>query len=367
MRSNGPTEKQGAGFLSGQFLTAKELFDLNRNLSFFDEYVPVSWVRGVEAPLAILGRRDGVWRFAGASMGWLHALELSGPEIEARLPEEVLSREAALPLIQAADRVHAGVEALTVVVPVRLPERRARRITFTLHALSDTTVLVEVVSGARTAGRADSVAVLRAELEERRRIARELHDSMAQHLVIIDLTLSRMQREAGDALPSDAVEDIRNALRVAHGEVRTFSYLLHPPDLERLGLAGAMGKFAAGFGVRTGLEVNLRIDPLPVLDALSGLTLFRIAQEALMNVHRHAHAAQVDVSLHIVDGEVVLEVADDGIGAEPGQIEQILINGAAGVGIPGMKGRLEQLDGRLHLDGGPDGFRLSASLPVRPG
>lgn len=211
----------------------------------------------------------------------------------------------------------------------------------------------------------ESATAMQAELDERRRIARELHDSMAQHLVVIDLTLSRMQREAGDALPPDAVEEIKDALRAAHSEVRTFSYLLHPPDLERLGLAGAIGKFATGFGARTGLIMNLEIGELPLLDAVSGLTLFRIAQEALMNVHRHARASHVDVGLRIVDGEVLLEVADDGVGASAEHIQNVLLHGAAGVGISGMRGRLEQLDGRLQLDGVKQGFRLRATLPIR--
>jgi len=439
----------------------------------------------------------GGWRFAGVSEGLLHALELSRPEIEGRSLDDVLAREAVLPLIQAADRARAGAADVSVTVPVRMPDRRSRRVRLTLHAMTDAAVMIEMAAEGRPAGvtalrqvlfdhlnligagatyvydRSPSVAlnlsvllgfsgetprtaarsargmvhpedltrfmahrrslaaspdgevarvtarmrhsdggwrwievreqvlsrgpagavrqilgfasdvtehyhlaeassrlsaaVMQAELDERRRIARELHDSMAQHLVVIDLTLSRMQREVGDALPPDAVEEIKDALRAAHSEVRTFSYLLHPPDLERLGLTGAVEKFATGFGARTGLIMNLAIEDLPVLDAVSGLTLFRIAQEALMNVHRHARASHVEVRMHIVAGQVELEVADDGVGASPAHLDHVLAHGAAGVGISGMKARLEQLEGRLRLDVLPRGLRLRATLPVRPG
>ncbi|GAA0637096.1 histidine kinase [Brevundimonas lenta] len=209
-----------------------------------------------------------------------------------------------------------------------------------------------------------AAAVMKAEIDERRRIARELHDSMAQHLVVIDLTMSRLQRESATPLPADAVEDIQVALRAAHEEVRTFSYLLHPPDLERLGLAGAIGKFATGFGARTGLDIRLTIEPMPTLAPVSELTLFRIAQEALMNVHRHARATTVDARLVRRGREIELEVIDNGVGGSADHIDKILARGATGVGIPGMKARLEQLGGELVIGALDRGFRLKATLPV---
>jgi PAS domain S-box-containing protein len=495
MRSSDAADDDEAEFPDVRLLAAGELNQLDRDLSGYGEGQSLRWVQRLQAPLAILEIRDGDWSFAGVSAGFLHALELSLSEIEDRRLDEVLSREAVLPLIQAADRVRAGATGVAVAVPVRMTDRRSRRVSFSLHAMPKGAVLIEAVADIPTTGatalrrvlldhlnligagaiyvydRSPSVAlnlsvllgfagetsparsargmvhpedltrfmahrrslgaspegevarvtarmrhtdgdwrwievreqvlsrgpggavrqilgfasdvtehyrlaeassrlsaaVLQAELDERRRIARELHDSMAQHLVVIDLALSRMQREAGDALPIDAVEEIKDALQAAHGEVRTFSYLLHPPDLKRLGLAGAIRKFATGFGARTGLILNLAIDELPTLDAVSGLTLFRIAQEALMNVHRHARASHVEVRLHVLAGEVELDVLDDGVGTSAEHLEHVLVHGAAGVGISGMKARLEQLDGRLRLEVLRRGFRLRATLPVRPG
>lgn len=144
MRSNDPAGNLDIEFSSGHVLAAEELFELNGDLSGYGPINEIGWIRNLLSPLAALDFRDGVWRFTGASAGWLHALELSLPEIETRRPEEVLSREAALPLIQAADRVHAGAGESSVTVPVRLPDRRTRRLKFTLHALSATTVVIEM-------------------------------------------------------------------------------------------------------------------------------------------------------------------------------------------------------------------------------
>ena len=492
MRSSDAADDNEDGFPDISLLAAGEPNQLDRDLSDYGEGQSLRWIQRLQAPLAILEIRDGGWSFAGVSAGFLHALELSLSEIEDRRLDEVLSREAVLPMIQAADRVRAGATGVSVTVPVRMSERRSLRVNFALHAMPNAAVMIEAAPAAGVTAlrrvlfdhlnligagatyvydRSPSVAlnlsvllgfagetptarsargmvhpedltrfmahrrslaaspdgevarvtarmrhsdgdwrwievreqvlsrgpggavrqilgfasdvtehyrlaeassrlsaaVMQAELDERRRIARELHDSMAQHLVVIDLALSRMRREAGDALPIDAVEEIKDALQAAHGEVRTFSYLLHPPDLKRLGLAGAIRKFATGFGVRTGLILNLAIEELPTLDAVSGLTLFRIAQEALMNVHRHARASHVEVRLHVLAGEVELEVLDDGVGTSAEHLEHVLAHGAAGVGISGMKARLEQLDGRLRLEVLRRGFRLRATLPVRPG
>jgi len=211
-----------------------------------------------------------------------------------------------------------------------------------------------------------SLAVMNAETEERKRIARELHDTMAQYLVVIDLALSRLQRTV-DALPDEPVADIRQALRAAHEEVRSFSWLLHPPDIDRLGLARAVEKFAAGFGVRTGLKVAIETGDLPPLSFASELTLFRITQEALMNVHRHARATEVQVVLNPTAGDTVsLDVIDNGIGLkgrvlDPGSGEGV------GVGLAGMKARVERLSGTMDVLPARAGFHLRVSLPVEPG
>ncbi|WP_332657311.1 histidine kinase [Brevundimonas sp.] len=210
-----------------------------------------------------------------------------------------------------------------------------------------------------------SLAVMHAETEERRRIARELHDTMAQYLVVIDLALSRLQRTVADPLPEGPIADIREALRSAHEEVRSFSWLLHPPDIERLGLARAIEKFGAGFGARTSLSVITETGELPPLSSASELTLFRITQEALMNVHRHARATEVHILLSAASRNAVsLDVIDNGVGLAGATVDPASGEGA-GVGLSGMKARVERLSGTMAVMPGKTGFHLRVSLPVQ--
>ncbi|WP_235562691.1 PAS domain-containing protein [Brevundimonas sp. Root1423] len=209
-----------------------------------------------------------------------------------------------------------------------------------------------------------SLAVMHAETEERRRIARELHDTMAQYLVVIDLALSRLERTAAAPLPDEPVGDIRQALKAAHEEVRSFSWLLHPPDIERLGLSRAIEKFGAGFGARTGLSVVTETGELPNLSSASELTLFRITQEALMNVHRHARATEVHILLKPSSAATVsLDVIDNGVGLAGANLDPTSGEGV-GVGLSGMKARVERLSGTMAVMPGKTGFHLRVSLPV---
>lgn len=201
--------------------------------------------------------------------------------------------------------------------------------------------------------------VLEAQQDERRRIAREIHDALAQHLVLIDLTMSRLEREAPQ-MPTGTVDDIRKAVRAAHAEVRAFSYLLHPPELSQLGLSGAVAALGRGFGIRTGLAIKVDIGALPDLPPIAQLTLFRIAQEALMNVHRHAQADAVDLSLKVFEGGVLLEVTDDGMGVRPSELK----GPPTGVGLAGIRARLVEIGGALQLSAPERGLRLRAWLPL---
>ena len=211
-----------------------------------------------------------------------------------------------------------------------------------------------------------SNALFMAESHERKRIARELHDSMAQHLVAIDLTLIRLERRMGDdGEQLEVVKEIREALRAAHSEVRTFSYLLHPPDLEVLGFEGSLRKFLRGFALRTGLDLHLHLpDDCPQLGPVRELALFRVVQEALMNVHNHADAKSVVVELWRSQAGVVLEIADDGVGLSQSQIDALMAQHWGGVGIAGMTARMEQLGGRLEIETRAKGLLIRAELPA---
>ncbi len=208
---------------------------------------------------------------------------------------------------------------------------------------------------------ATAQALAVAETVERRRVGRELHDSTVQHLVAMDLSLTALERrlslhqEGGSAL-----HDTRVALSAAQREIRTFSFMLHPPELEERGLPETLRTFADGFARRTGLRIS--VDVVGASQALSldlETALFRVAQEALMNVHRHARARAVSVLLRYGDRQVSLQVEDDGVGLSNPAMRP------AGVGVSGMHARMAQLDGRLSLEPGLVGLRVVASAPVR--
>jgi signal transduction histidine kinase len=209
--------------------------------------------------------------------------------------------------------------------------------------------------------------LLLAEEHERRRIGRELHDSTTQHLVAIDLTMSRLEQRIGDDPVDRAiVQDIRAALTAAHREIRTFSYLLHPPNLQRVGLEAALNQFLEGFQRRTGLFVRFQVlGPPQVLGQHADLAVFRLAQEALMNVHRHASAREVDIRLVHRALETTLEVSDDGVGLAPADIAPLLSGQGQGVGIASMKARIEGLGGRLEIFPRAKGLQIRAVMPRR--
>ncbi|SPE51226.1 hypothetical protein SBV1_130095 [Verrucomicrobia bacterium] len=207
--------------------------------------------------------------------------------------------------------------------------------------------------------------------EERRRLARELHDSTAQKLAVLLLRLRRLAAQAS-ALEAGARESLAECHTLAEqcaNEVRTFAYLLHPPLLEELGLAGAVRDYADGFTQRSGVRVDLEVSSnLERLPREKELALFRVLQESLANVHRHSGSKTVSIRLTQSDSAIRLEVKDTGRGLE-------LKNGPAsgekqpsklGVGIAGMRERLRQLGGRLELESGPLGTTVRASLPLDP-
>lgn len=210
-----------------------------------------------------------------------------------------------------------------------------------------------------------ALALAQAEQNERRRVGRELHDSTAQLLVAAQLGLSALQRRlklTGE--PRRIVNDVRRSIAAAQSEIRTFSFMLHPPSLRDGGLAKTLEDFGAGFGLRTGLEVTVEIGDGPWdLPEAAEMALFRVAQEALMNVYRHARAQRAAVRLFRDGGFVVLEVEDDGVGM------QRLRHGKApaeplGVGVGSMLARMRQLGGSLTLDSHGTGLRVRARAPA---
>jgi len=182
---------------------------------------------------------------------------------------------------------------------------------------------------------------------ERQRMARELHDSTSQLLAGIGLLLGRLEHQSPNPESLNLVEELQELVREAQQEIRSISYLAHPPSIERLGFAGAMRTLIEGFARRAAFESSFEIrgDIYPLSPDIDG-TLYRIAQEAISNVHRHARAMQVQVLLCYRRRAVHLVIIDDGIGISR---ETIAGKGSVGVGLPSMRERMSEADGRLSI------------------
>lgn len=206
---------------------------------------------------------------------------------------------------------------------------------------------------------AASKALLDAAESERRRVGRELHDSTAQHLVAIDLGLGALQRRMVNMSDAETriFRDVKVSLAAAQREIRAFSYLLHPPLLKRRGLVDTTRRFVEGFGRRATLDIDLRLPSrLRALPEEVEIVLFRVTQEALMNVYRHADARRVRVEIIVRKDAAVVEVEDDGVG---------MAEATPGVGITGMRARLAQLGGRLTLTPLLLGTKVRAFIPLK--
>lgn len=208
-------------------------------------------------------------------------------------------------------------------------------------------------------------AVWKVQEDERRRLARELHDGLGQTLTALTHLLERMQRQGGGEQGEShrlahSLELARTALR----ETRELSRLLRPPVLDDLGLLPALAWLARTLGEQTGLAVELETAGLEErLEAEVETLVFRVVQEALTNVLKHAGAARAEVRVTRQEGSLELTVRDAGRGFDPTILESRA--GATGSGLRGMRDRIELFGGRLHLRSAPGaGTSLSAVIPL---
>ncbi len=205
-----------------------------------------------------------------------------------------------------------------------------------------------------------SASLIRTQDDERRRIARELHDSAGQYLggVSIALEVAKMEQEAANL----KLEEAAQLAKGCAAEIRTISHLLHPPLLEELGLTSAAQWYVEGFAVRSGIRVELEMpDRLDRLGNHVELVLFRILQESLTNIHRHSGSKTAAVRIGADPQQAWLEVQDHGRGAGP---EGVL---RPGMGITGMRERVKDLAGTLQIDSDENGTRVRAVLPLSGG
>jgi signal transduction histidine kinase len=257
------------------------------------------------------------------------------------------------------------------------PERSVLALQLFLTGLSIPVLLlgalIDELRGAEHSLRELAISVVRAQDEERRRIARDLHDSTGQNLIAATLLLGRIE----DALPVSAkptLQQLEETIQQSIREVRTVSYLLHPPLLDEAGLGPALRCYVDGYMERSGLSVDL--DVAPDIDRLppdTELAVFRVVQEALTNVSRHSQSPTARIRLARKKGSdgqtIVLTIEDAGRGMAAINNVRALIgklgSRSAGVGLASMRERLHQIGGRLEIDSAVGRTVVRAFIPIR--
>ena len=201
---------------------------------------------------------------------------------------------------------------------------------------------------------------------ERRHIARELHDSAGQTLTALDLQLARIGEEAkkDSALAKD-VQNAEGLVQHLARELRTTSYLLHPPLLDETGISSALSWYVQGLAERSGLEIDLQVpDNFGRVPPEMELVIFRLVQESLTNVHRHSGSKTALIRLEREDNSVRVTVADQGRGMTPERLAAIQSQGT-GVGIRGMRERVRHFGGDLVIESDGSGTKVYATLPMK--
>jgi two-component system NarL family sensor kinase len=239
-------------------------------------------------------------------------------------------------------------------------DEMARRVVL---AHEDITEIKEAETGLRElTGR-----LLRVQDEERRRMARELHDTTAQNLVAALLDIDRLPQTlaAVDEVSQELLDEVRLLVDRSLQELRTFSYLLHPPLLDQLGLASALRWYVRGFESRSGITVSLTVqENIDRMPAAVESALFRAVQEALTNIHRHSGSATADIRLTQSPTEVVLKIRDQGRGMAVDVVSGSAEFAILGVGISGMRARLHQLGGKLEIRSTSKGTTVTATVSL---
>ena len=209
--------------------------------------------------------------------------------------------------------------------------------------------------------------LLRNQDQERRHIARELHDSVGQTLTVLDINLELFMQEAGckSSEVASKIEEIQKTVQQLHREIRTTSYLLHPPLLDESGLYSAISLYLQGLRERSGLEVRFEIsEQFGRLPGELELVIFRLVQESLTNIHRHSESKTASIRIDRESNQIILDIRDQGKGMSSERMAEIQ-SGRSGVGIGGMRERLRQFEGTMNIESDSSGTRIFATIPLK--
>ena len=218
---------------------------------------------------------------------------------------------------------------------------------------------------ARTAAlRSLSSHLLRAQDEERRRIARELHDSLGQYLAALKMNLDMIA--PATPISGEVLGELRSMAEQCLTETRTLSHLLHPPLLDEAGFASAASWYVGGFSKRSGMKVDFQVPPqLMRLPARVETVLFRILQESLTNIHRHSESSSADINLVLEEDRVELRITDFGRGIPAEVLTRFERDGTgSGIGLAGMRERVKELGGNLEIASSSSGTTVLVTLPA---
>jgi signal transduction histidine kinase len=205
--------------------------------------------------------------------------------------------------------------------------------------------------------------LLQVQDEERRKFSRELHDSLGQILALAKMHLSVL---LGKNPHDELLAEVDKLLDESVTETRTISYLLHPPLLDEVGLASAAKWYAEGFAKRSGIQLSVDIaNDVGRLSRPAELALFRVLQESLTNIHRHAKSPKAEVSLRALPAGIVLGVRDFGAGIPAGTLQRFLSTGAnVGVGLAGIRERIREQGGKFELQSDKHGTVVTVTMPT---
>ena len=204
--------------------------------------------------------------------------------------------------------------------------------------------------------------------QEARRLARELHDSVGQMLVAIGMNIATVQAQVEklDEAGASAVAENGVLVQQISDEIRTISYLLHPPLLDEMGLASALRWYVEGFGARSKIKVELQVAAdLRRLPAEIETTIFRVVQECLTNIHRHSGSRTAAIRVREQGSKIVVAAEDAGAGFPADKLDRVS-NARSGIGFRGMSERLKHLGGKLEIRSTSAGTTVTATLPVEP-
>lgn len=212
----------------------------------------------------------------------------------------------------------------------------------------------------------ETMRLMKAQDEERRRIAREFHDSAGQTLTVLGLSLAQLVQDAEIVSPELAKEgrQVEEVVQQLHREIRTTSYLLHPPLLDEAGLSSALEWYVQGLAERGRMTIDFNIPAdFGRLPADMELAIFRVVQECLTNIHRHAESKTATIRVARENGSLCIEVRDQGKGISPERLAEIESRGS-GVGIAGIRERVRHFGGTMKIESDQTGTRVFASIPL---